>query len=137
MWCDVKLRCDELVETVCGGVCVCVCVDLRFSFLFTCVMFNKPFMIFQAASTSLGGITSTQPYDPRVKKHKLKPYDRKPRLDLLHSDPSCSSTSQGASASSSGSAVSVNVSGRVFHLLLKYEGLLVLKLNEVALPPNP
>lgn len=43
------------------------------------------YVITQAQSTVLLGISSTQPYDPRVKRHKLKPYDRKPRVELNNS----------------------------------------------------
>ncbi|KAK7099072.1 hypothetical protein V1264_003264 [Littorina saxatilis] len=53
----------------------------------------------QAASTSTGSITTAQPYDPRVKKQKLKPHERRPRLDMLPSNPvpSCESQHQGSS----------------------------------------
>ena len=81
-------------------------------------MFNNSFIVFQSASTVSGGIILMQPYDPRVKKQKLKPYDRKLRLDLLHSDPTSASKSQDASASSSTSSVSIGVSGTGFSLVL-------------------
>ena len=91
--------------------CTCACVFMH-------AMFNNSFIVFQAASTVSGGIILTQPYDPRVKKQKLKPYDRKLRLDLLHSDPTSTSKSQDASTSSSTSSVSTGVSGTGFCLVL-------------------
>ena len=107
----------ERKEAVCVCVCVCAC---------TCAcMFNNSFIVFQAASTVSGGIILTQPYDPRVKKQKLKPYDRKLRLDLLHSDPTSTSKSQDASTSSSTSSVSIGVSGTGFSLVLECESFVL------------
>lgn len=39
----------------------------------------------QAIPSTSGGLGTAEPYDPRVKKHKLKPYDRKPRVELSES----------------------------------------------------
>ena len=42
---------------------------------------NSYIFLLQAPANDKG-LWSSKPYDPRVKKHKLKPYDRKPTLNL-------------------------------------------------------
>lgn len=62
--------------------------------IFLLILLAIVLLLIQAGPVSFGGINPLLPYDPRVKKTKLKPYDRKPRLQVRDGSAGISKSSQ-------------------------------------------